>query len=416
VIERVLQQLPFLRPFSAEQVQELARRGRVVSVPAGHVVCHEGESSDSMYVLLSGEVSVYRHDNIGRRIAIRQFRDGDHFGEVSLLDSKPRTATVVCVTDCDIFVLEQAAFREVLAADPSRVVSVLAAVADRVREQIEDHYEAELANLALEARGEVERHRALAQMVAGVAHELNTPLGISNTAVDMLANRLSRPDVAALFGSSGQTTRLLDNLREAATLAQRNIARAHKLIQDFKKISFNQLVDTPQTEDLAELVTSTVDLFKISARQAGLEIAIDNQLPAGHTEWIGYPGHLSQVVLNLLTNIERYACEPGAGGRAEITLTADNAQMTPSFTIAVRDHGPGIAPENQGKVFEPFFTTGRSKGGTGLGLSIVRNIVTNALNGEISLVSSPGHGATFQITFPQEVTDAQHELAHLDRR
>ncbi len=81
----------------------------------------------------------------------------------------------------------------------------------------------------------------------------------------------------------------------------------------------------------------------------------------------------------------------------------------------MRDHGRGIAPDHLERVFEPFFTTGRSSGGTGLGLSIVRNIVTTALHGEIALESAPGQGTTFRITFPQEVTNAEHQLAHSDR-
>jgi signal transduction histidine kinase len=121
------------------------------------------------------------------------------------------------------------------------------------------------------------------------------------------------------------------------------------------------------------------------------------------------------VLLNLLGNIERYACEPGAGGRAVITLSAAGAPPSPTFVVTVRDDGPGIAANDLDLVFEPFFTTGRSKGGTGLGLSIVRNIVTTVLNGKITLASTPGKGTTVQLTLPQEVPDVQHQLAHSDR-
>jgi signal transduction histidine kinase len=405
LVEQVLQQVPFFSQLPADQITELARTGHTIHLPADQIVCHEGELSDSMYVILAGTVSVYRRNQAGHRVDFRQYGVGDYFGELSLLDSKPRTASVACLTDCELFVLEQRVFRELLTAQPSLIFSVLAAVTDRIRDQIETRYQIELANQALEAQGEIERHRSIAQMVAGVAHELNTPLGITNTAVDMLAKRLNRPEVAALFTNDSQTQRLFDNIQEATTLAQRNIARAHSLIQDFKKISVNQLVDTPQKEKLAELVACTIDLFKINARQAKLTIEIDNQLPANNQEWFGYPGHLTQVLLNLLTNIERYAYESGVGGRVDILLSAANIQPTPTFTLTVRDYGHGIAPENLEKVFEPFFTTGRSKGGTGLGLAIVHNIVTAALKGEITLNSTPGEGSTFHITFPQEVTN-----------
>ena len=321
-IQRALHRLPFFRQLSVEQVREVSRLGRTMGMTAGHIVCHEGELSDSMYVLLAGKVLVYRHGKTGGRVDMRQYEDGDYFGEIALLDSKPRTASVVCLTDCKLFVLEQADFRGLLTAHPSLVLSVLGGIADRAREHAEEHYQVELANLSLEAQAEVARHRSLAQMVAGVAHELNTPLGITNTAVDMIAKRLSRPEVVTLFESGSEAIRLLNEIQEATSLAQRNIARAHKLIQDFKRISVNQLVDTPQKDDLAQLIESTVDLFKISARQARLTIAVDNRLPAVRKEWFGYPGLLTQVLLNLLANIESYAYEPGIGGRVDIILSA----------------------------------------------------------------------------------------------
>jgi signal transduction histidine kinase len=290
----------------------------------------------------------------------------------------------------------------------------LGAVADRVREQVEDHYRAELENLRLESQAEIERHRSLAQMVAGVAHELNTPLGITNTAIDMIASRLARAEIVAGFETSGRT-KDLETICEATSLAQRNIARAHQLIQDFKKVSVDQFVDSPQWEDLAQLVAASVDLFQINARRANLTIEVDDRLPATSRSWFGYPGHLTQVVLNLLTNIETYAYEPGTGGRVEIVLSAADVPPVPTFTMTVRDYGRGIAAEHRERVFEPFFTTGRGEGGTGLGLSIVRNIVGGALKGEITLGATPGPGAMFRITFPQEVTSVQHQLAHLDR-
>ena len=411
-IEHALQRVPFFRQLSVDQVRELARLGRIVCESAGHVVCHEGELSDSMYVLLTGKVSAYRDGTAGRRVDMRRFEEGDYFGEVALLDSKPRTATVVCVTECQLFVIEQSVFRDVLTANPSLVFSVLGAVADRAREQIEEHYQVELANLTLEAQAELQRHRSLTQMVAGVAHELNTPLGITNTAVDMIAARMNRPDVVALFETNEQTRQLFDNIKGASSLALRNITRAHRLIQDFKKISVDQLVDTPQREDLAKLVASTIDLFEINARRARLTISIDDQLPASNREWFGHPGLLTQVLMNLLANVERYAYEPGVGGPVDVVLAAADRPPVPIFIITVRDHGHGIESEDLQRVFDPFFTTGRSKGGTGLGLSIVRNIVTGALKGEISLDSTPGHGTTFQISFPQKVDHVQHQLAH----
>jgi signal transduction histidine kinase len=142
--------------------------------------------------------------------------------------------------------------------------------------------------------------------------------------------------------------------------------------------------------------------MRINARLAKLNIEIEDRLLPTQ-EWLGYPGYLTQVLLNLLTNVERYAYDPAVGGQVDIVLTGDDKAYTPTFTVTVRDFGRGIPLEEQDKVFEPFYTTGRAKGGTGLGLAIVHNIVTIALKGSIHLQSQPGQGTAFQITFPQRV-------------
>ncbi|MCW5868614.1 MAG: HAMP domain-containing histidine kinase [Candidatus Eremiobacteraeota bacterium] len=110
----------------------------------------------------------------------------------------------------------------------------------------------------------------------------------------------------------------------------------------------------------------------------------------------GYPGSLSQVLLNLLSNAQRYAY-PEQSGEVKIGLSADQS----SYCVTVRDFGP----RNLRRAFEPFFTTGRGKGGSGLGLSIVHTIVTAHLKGTISLDSRPGEGTTVSLSLPREVPE-----------
>jgi signal transduction histidine kinase len=149
-----------------------------------------------------------------------------------------------------------------------------------------------------------------------------------------------------------------------------------------------------------------LNLFSITARQAKLKIELINQLGAQDDNWLGYRGYLSQVLLNLLTNIERYAYPDGTGGLIEITVADDDAaDRSPHFILSIRDFGVGISPENLPRLFEPFFTTGRIKGGTGLGLTIVHNIVTSALKGTIAVTSNLGQGTQVQITFGKEIQD-----------
>lgn len=243
------------------------------------------------------------------------------------------------------------------------------------------------------------RHRSVAQMVAGVAHEINTPLGIIHTAADLITQRLSDPAVKALAEAPGGDL-VLEDLRDAGSLIARNVTRAHKLVQDFKKVSVHQITDNKETVNLPEVVAETVHLFRVTARQTQMEVTINNELPDQLGEWTGYPGSLSQVLLNLLSNIQRYAYPDGTGGKAEVNLSVEESG---AYQIAVRDFGQGIPPEDLPRVFDPFFTTGRGKGGSGLGMSIVYNIVTAHLKGSITIDSTLGEGTTVTFSVPSVV-------------
>jgi signal transduction histidine kinase len=195
---------------------------------------------------------------------------------------------------------------------------------------------------------------------------------------------------------------LLDELIEAATLLKGNLQRAHKLVQNFKKVSVNQLTDTLESVALPGLVQDVIDLFQINARKAKLTITIDNQLQTT-TPWHGYPGYFTQVLLNLLTNIERYAYGPH-GGPVAIDLADAELARQAAFQVTVRDYGAGIDPQHLPHIFEPFFTTGRAQGGTGLGMAIVYNLVTEALRGTIGITSVPAHSTSVTVTIPTIIT------------
>lgn len=247
----------------------------------------------------------------------------------------------------------------------------------------------------IRAESELARHRSVAQMVAGVAHELNTPLGTINTAASLITRSLASPAMQAL-DQSPEARMVKEDLAGAGHLITRNVARAHKLVQDFKKVSVNQITDIRERVRLAEVVTETVHLFNVSER--AVEVVVINHLSDQQREWLGYPGSLSQVLLNLLNNARQYA----GGGKVELTLEDANG----GFRIEVRDFGPGIPPENLSRIFEPFFTTGRGQGGSGLGLSIVHAIVTDHLKGTIAVESAMGQGTTFHLVFPREVPES----------
>lgn len=271
----------------------------------------------------------------------------------------------------------------------------------RLREQ-----ELKLISQAMQAEAALERHRTLTQAVAGVAHEINTPLGIVKTALSIINNRLLLPKIQTLFQGDSENEELLRDILEASGLMMKNVDSAHHLIENFKKIAVDQIIEYQETLNLPDLLKDAVDLFKISARQAKLDILLDVSGIEQEREWHGYPGYMTQIIMNFLQNIERYAYPGGNGGKVEITVTDQvDLDKTGQFILTVRDFGAGISPENIGKIFEPFFTTGRNKGGTGLGLAIVSNMVSVAMQGCISVKSEPGYGTCFTICFPKNLNN-----------
>jgi signal transduction histidine kinase len=357
-------------------------------VDAGVALFRQGDPADRLFVVIGGALRVHVTDTTGAELELTTIGPGDFVGEVALLDGGPRSATVASLTPAELFVLTRPVFMQLLRASPGMLASVLENLTRTVRASSERAVEQELRQRILRADMELARHRALTEMVAGVAHEINTPLGIVRTAASLLRNRMASGD--------------LEDAVEASALIERNIERAHRLVEDFKRLSVSQVADTRDSLDLVGVIKEVLELFSISARQAGLKIVVRNLVAEpGKRTWLGYRGRLSQVLLNLLTNVQRYAYPDGGGGEVEIVIAADDAVADGGFVLTVRDFGRGIAPGDVPRVFDPFFTTGRARGGTGLGLAIVRGLVCDGMGGAIQLTSEPGQGTTVTIRLPR---------------
>jgi signal transduction histidine kinase len=240
-----------------------------------------------------------------------------------------------------------------------------------------------------------EKLAALGSLVAGIAHEVNTPLGISVTAASHLeeltkmltanfsAGTMKKSDLMSYIGSSKETMQII--------LA--NLMRAANLIQSFKKIAVDQSSESWQTVELESYLKDIVVSLTPKLKKTKIKISI--QCP--ETLRINtMPGALSQIITNFVTNSLMHGFNEGQEG--EITITAKSDKQFTVLTYA--DNGKGIARENIDKVFEPFFTTARGQGGSGLGLHLVYNIVTRNLGGGITARSAPGEGVTFTMTLP----------------
>ena len=374
------------------QLTRLSALGGFRAVAAGEVVCRPGEPSDGLYVVLSGRVTISRSGDKGEMIQLGERGPGGSFGEPSLLDSAPRSAWVTAQEDTRFFVLSRREFLAYMRDMPEAAPGLLAGIGTELRRTQERLFDETVREHQLQVQLHAGRYRMLAQLVAGVAHEINTPLGIINLASTVLAE-----DLAALVCKAGPITGPLEDALEAAHLISNNLERATRLVERFKSLSTSQAITRVEEVNLTAVVDDVLALYAPKARAAHLTIEVRDDRKDPTAPWIGNPGSLVEALLNLLQNVERYAYPGQAGGRVEIVLAGDDSQLD----VTVRDFGRGIPEELLDMVWEPFYTTGRALGGTGLGLAVVNNLVTDGMHGTAEIESELGEGTAVHLHFPR---------------
>ena len=390
-----LRKFSFLASFSIEQLEEIAGIAPKLSLEKNVVVFRQGDRSTAMYLILKGGVKVEREDSEGETINMGRLSGYNTFGELAILSTDPRQATVTTVEDSELLLIDRSLMLGIIRkSSPEQILEIFTTLNDQVRAARNREFEETLARRTLAAHMEAEKQRAITQMVASVAHEINTPLGVINTAVSIMARELAEPEEV--------TVQRAADIAESLELMRLNVEGANRLVQDFKKISVSQLKDEKELFDISEAIEGAVGLVRASLKRSQVQVKFHNKLTSEQRKWTGYRGFLSQILINLLMNVERYAYPKGVGGITDVTIRMEDDKY---YCLTVKDHGMGISEENQAHIFEPFFTTGRSNGGTGLGLAIVHNLVTNALNGEVKLKSEIGKGTEFVVTFPRDISE-----------
>jgi PAS domain S-box-containing protein len=236
---------------------------------------------------------------------------------------------------------------------------------------------------------------ALGALVAGVAHELNTPIGNSLVVATSFADRTRglRDAVAGGLRRS-DLERYLADAGEAGELLVRNLKRAATLVAGFKQIAVDHASSERREFSLSELLCDLAAPLRVAAKGArvSLELAVEPGLAMD-----SYPGPLSQVVTELFENCLAHAFPPGQPGTVRVGAAQRSAGLV---EVTVTDDGVGMAPEIQAHVYDPFFTTRPGAGRSGLGLHVAHNIVDNILGGRIALRSAPGDGASFTLLLP----------------
>jgi len=247
-----------------------------------------------------------------------------------------------------------------------------------------------------------EKLAALGGLVAGVAHEINTPLGIGVTASSFLADRIAELEEAFTQGvlKKSDLERFLADAGDSSASIQANLGRAAGLISSFKQVAADQSSELPRLFNLRNYVDEV--LLSLGPRYRNTGHTVENLCQ--DVELYSYPGALVQIIANLLDNSLTHAFGPGKAGHIRIDGRAEGDNVIFIFS----DDGAGIPESIRDRIFEPFVTTRRGSGGTGLGLHIVFNIVNKVLGGTIRLSTGPDEGTAFTVSIPREhVTETE---------
>ncbi|MEO5361777.1 MAG: ATP-binding protein [Nitrospirota bacterium] len=242
---------------------------------------------------------------------------------------------------------------------------------------------------------QAEKLASLGQMLAGVAHEINTPVGIGITLSSTITKE-TEAIKAAIDDRSLRMERLqeyIDDINKSSSLIFKSLMRTAELVKSFKMVSADQITQERRVFRLKGYIEEILLSLqpKLKRSQHNIEVICEQSL-----ELDSYPGSIAQIITNLLMNSLIHAYDKGAKG----TITIEAALHKNDIVIQYKDDGKGIPQENIKKIYDPFFTTMRGTGGTGLGMHIVHNIVTQTLGGTIDCQSELNKGTTFTISFP----------------
>lgn len=242
---------------------------------------------------------------------------------------------------------------------------------------------------------ETEKMASLGQMVAGVAHEVNTPIGLGVTASTLMQDKLA--EIQKAFDekklTSNQLAKFLGDSAENLGIIYRNLERAANLIRSFKQVAVDQSNDNKRYFNMHQLLNEVLLSLRPNLKKTQHQIIIqcDEEL-----EMESKPGPISQILINLIMNSLIHAFEHKEKGTMTISVTLANSRCY----LHYKDDGSGVPEHIKKRIFDPFVTTKRGEGGSGLGMHLVYNLVTQALNGKIQLESTLDHGLEIQIDFP----------------
>jgi signal transduction histidine kinase len=354
----------------------------------------------------------------------------------SFIRAKRSSEGPVCIMSCgyssgwceESFGLELTAIEVTCRARGDAACSFVMAPPHRIRDRVREHFNVDIESLSAkgfdvptyferkraeetvreslrllkEAQDELvrkERLAAVGVLVASVAHEINTPLGIAVTAMSVVNDELLQ--LESKFAENQLTKKdlraFLDGAVEASMLVAGNLDRAAVQIANLRRASIDQEPYERLEVDLVAYIRETLENLSPIARQGQLEVAF---APADASLVVStYPGAIAQLLTNLLTNTSAHGRHPGESRLLTVKI-AIRAFGSKRIVLVYEDDGRGMSEEVRQQAFQPFFTTARTAGGSGLGLHIVQSLVSDVLRGTLRLETSLGSGVRFEIEFP----------------
>lgn len=249
---------------------------------------------------------------------------------------------------------------------------------------------------------ETEKLSALGSLVAGVSHELNTPLGNSLMMASTLVDTIETFSDQLTSGQikRSELTHYLETINSSANIMQSNISAAADLVKSFKQVSVDRTSEHARQFELVEYLHEIEATVRHLFKHRPITLSVEGEPPIS---MFSYPGPLNQIVNNLINNALIHAFEESSEGNVVIrACIVDREQVE----ITITDDGCGIPEDNLSRVLEPFFTTKLGKGGSGLGMHIVHNIVTGVLQGSLRINSQEGQGTRVTLLLPTHLPGA----------
>ncbi len=365
-----------------DEVQEMVSLCRVNSYPAGAVLCRENMLEHTFYMILDGEAEVTKVINEREARLLKILGAGEFFGEMALIHNAPRAATVTARTPLVVLELDKASFDRVLKRSSSIALAMVKEISRRLRQNDEMAIE----DLRLRAGELAEAYQKLAEQelarrefLSRVAHELRTPLTAASGYLQLLQS-------GALSG---------EPLQAALSTVARNIERIVALVNDILFLQEIELVLPDfQAVDMAKMARAVVEQYSQRAQERGVRFVLEGEQDVPPVA--GDPKSLERALTALIDNAIKFSPR---GGDVEIRFEGREGELV----LSVKDHGIGIAPEAQARIFDRFYHLDRSGddlfGGLGLGLAITRQVMQQHRGG-LKVESTPGRGSTFTLSIP----------------